>query len=512
MLANFIAGFGTVLTPQILVFMFFGTFVGIIFGSAPGLSATMAVALCLPITFGMDATTSMCLLLALYIGGISGGLISAILLKIPGTPASIATTFDGHPMAERGEAKKAMSTGVWFSFLGGFFSLLILFFVSPPLAKIAVGFTPFDYFSVILFSLTMMAGLSGKSLAKGLLTGLLGLVISFVGSAPIDGLPRFTLGFKQLEGGFNLLPTLIGIFALSEIFATADNLKNVAAAKKVENLGNKNLTIREVLGQWKNFLVSSVIGTAIGIMPGVGGGVSNLIAYTVARKHSKTPEKFGTGVIDGIVASETANNASIGGAMVPLLSLGIPGDTVTAMLLGGLMIHGISPGPRLFVEHTDLVYAIFAALTIAAFIMLFLEFYGLRIFVRMLAIPKHILLPVIFCLCAVGAYGLNSRLFDIWAVIVFGILGFLFSMFKIPVAPFILGFILGPMAETNIRRGLMLHKNSLESLLTSPICLFFLAIAALSIFLTACKQYRTSRRANLAGAAGGAGNEEEPNL
>ena len=493
MIANFIAGFGSILTPQILLFMFFGTFVGIIFGSAPGLSATMAVALCLPITFGMDAVTSMCLLLALYIGGISGGLISAILLKIPGTPASIATTFDGHPMAERGEARKAMSTGVWFSFLGGFFSLLVLFFISPPLAKIAVGFTPFDYFSVVLFSLTMMAGLSGKSLAKGLLTGLLGLTISFVGSAPIDGLPRFTLGFRQLEGGFNLLPTLIGIFALSEIFATADNLRNVAAAEKVKNLGDKNLTIREAFSQWKNFLVSSVIGTAIGIMPGVGGGVSNLIAYTVAQKNSKTPEKFGTGIIDGVVASEAANNASIGGAMVPLLSLGIPGDTVTAMLIGGLMIHGISPGPLMFRTQTELVYSIFAALIIAHFLMLVQMLFCNKFFIKLLDVPKSILLPLIFVVCIIGAFGTNSRMFDVWTVLIFGCVGYLLQLFKFPTAPILLGFILGPILEENLRRGLMYSKGSVLPFFTNPVSCIFIIITALTIVIPIIRKYRKIR-------------------
>ena len=487
-LNNFIIGFGSIANAEILIGMFIGTFIGIIFGSVPGLSATMAVALCLPITFGMDATQSMCLLLSLYIGGISGGLISAILLRIPGTPASIATTFDGHPMAMRGDAGKAMSAGVWFSFLGGMASLLILFFVSPPLAKIAVGFTPFDYFSVVLFSITMMAGLSGKSLAKGLLTGMLGLAVSFVGSAPIDGLPRFTMGFRQLEGGFSLLPTLIGIFALSEIFSAADNLKITNQAKIVAvDLGNKRLTLGEITGQWKNFLRSTAIGAAIGIMPGVGGGVSNLIAYTVARKQSRYPERFGSGILDGIVASETANNASIGGAMVPLLSLGIPGDTVTAMLIGGLMIHGISPGPLMFRTQTELVYSIFAALIVAHFFMLLLMLLCNKVFIKVLDVPKAILLPLIFVVCIIGAYGANNRLFDIWTVLIFGIVGYLLQMFKFPVAPILLGFILGPVLEENLRRGLMYSKGSLAPFFTNPISATFLAITALTVIIPCVK-------------------------
>lgn len=488
MFAQFLSGFEAIASFDIFLLMSFGMFVGIIFGSVPGLSATMAVALCLPVTFGMNPTYSMCLLLSLYIGGISGGLISAILLHIPGTPASIATTFDGHPMAMRGEARKAMSSGVWFSFFGGMASLLILFFIAPPLAKIAVGFTPFDYFSVVLFSITMMAGLSGKSLAKGLLTGLLGLSISFVGSAPIDGLPRYTFGVRSLEGGFSLLPTLIGIFALSEIFGAAESLSKTQEANKLDvPLDGSGLSFGELLGQWKNFIRSAAIGTAIGIMPGVGGGVSNLISYTVARKQSKYPERFGTGIVDGICASETANNASIGGAMVPLLSLGIPGDTVTAMLIGGLMIHGISPGPLMFRTQTNLMYSIFAALIVAHILMLVMMLLFNRIFIRVLDVPKSVLLPLIFTVCIVGAFGANNRLFDIWTVLIFGIVGYLLQLFKFPIAPILLGFILGPILEENLRRGLMYSKGSLIPFFTNPISCFFLIITALSIIIPAVR-------------------------
>jgi putative tricarboxylic transport membrane protein len=484
MLDNFAIGFNAILAPSIMFMMLCGTFIGIVFGSVPGLTATMAVVLCLPVTYGMEPIPSMCLLLSLYIGGISGGLISAILLKIPGTPASIATTFDGNPMAERGEAKKALSAGVWFSFLGGIFSLLVLFFVSPPLARIAVGFTPFDYFSVILFSLIMIAGLSGKSLAKGILCGLLGMTVSFIGSAPIDGLPRFTFGLRQLEGGFTLLPTLMGIFAASEILGAADAMRKAAATPATviaKDLGNKNLTLSEMTGQWFNFLRSSVIGTAIGIMPGVGGGVSNLISYTVAQRQSRYPEKFGTGILDGIVAPETANNASIGGAMVPLLSLGIPGDAVTAILIGALMIHGISPGPLMFRMQTDLIYSIFAALIVAHFMMLGCMLFFNRFFIKLLDIPKALLLPMIFTVCIVGAFGVNNRIFDVWTVLVFGLVGYTLRLFRIPTAPFLLGIILGPFLEENLRRGLMHSKGSIAPFFTNPISCAFLAITLLSV-------------------------------
>ncbi len=473
------------MTFQNILLIIMGVAIGIVFGSIPGLSATMAVALCLPITFALPVIPSMSLLIGLYLGGISGGLISAILLKIPGTPASIATTFDGHPMAQKGEAGKALSLGIIFSFLGGLFSIFVLIFVSPPLAQIAIRFTPFDYFSVILFSLTMMAGLSGKSLVKGLLSGMLGMTFAFIGGAPIDGLPRFTMGIKELEGGFNLLPTLIGIFAISEILKAGEETKMYkAATKTVTKVGGLYVSFKEIVSQTGNFLRSSVIGTAIGILPGIGGGISNLISYTVAQKQSKYPEKFGTGIKDGIVASETANNASIGGAMVPLLSLGIPGDTVTAMLIGALMIQGISPGPLMFQTQGELVYSIFAALLIANVVMLILMLGGLKIFVKLLEIPKEILLPLIFAVCIIGAFGVNNRLFDVLTVLIFGVIGYIMQKFDYPLAPIILGFILGPLLEENLRRGLMFSGGELLPFITNPISAFFLVMTAVSIFLS----------------------------
>ncbi len=502
-----INGFVTVCTPLSLALMLLCVAIGIIFGAIPGLSATMAVALFLPVTYGMDPSVAMTMLMSLYIGGVSGGLISAILLRIPGTPSSVATCFDGHPLALKGQAAKALGIGIVFSFIGTILSILALMFISPWLARFAIEFGNFEYFSIAFFSLTMIATLSGNSLVKGVFSGALGFMFATVGIAPIDSAKRFTFGSSELMSGFDMLTVMIGLFAVGEIISSARD----AGKEENEEITQPDMkSIRgfgfswgEFFGQTFNAIRSALIGIGIGILPGIGGGTANILSYSVAKNQSKYPEKFGTGVIDGVVASETSNNAAIGGALIPLLTLGIPGDTVTAMLLGGLMIHGISPGPRLFVEHTSLVYGIFASLTLATFAMLFMEFYGLRIFVKLLAIPKYILLPIIFCLCGVGAYGLNSRTFDLWSVILFGVIGFFFSTFRIPIAPFILGFILGPMAETNLRRGLMLHKNSFAPLYTSPICMFFIGIAVLSLGLTAYKQIKLRRRENSSRAISG---------
>lgn len=514
-------GFAGVLTPFSLLLIFIGVGVGIVFGAIPGLSATMAVALFLPVTYGLAPGNAMSMLMALYIGGVSGGLISAILLHIPGTPSSVATCFDGHPLAAKGQAAKALGVGIVFSFIGTMFSILALMFVSPLLARFAIEFGNFEYFAIAMFSLTMIASLSGNSLIKGVFSGTLGFMFATVGIAPIDSAKRFTFGSVNLMSGFDMLTVMIGLFAVGEIISAARDAgqesDEVVTQPDMKNIKGFGFTWAEFNSQWVNTIRSSLIGIGIGILPGIGGGTANILAYSVAKNQSKYPEKFGTGIIDGVVASESSNNSAVGGALIPLLTLGIPGDTVTAMLLGGLMIHGMTPGPRLFVEHADIVYGIFAALTVATVFMLIMEFYGLRIFVKLLSIPKHILLPVIFCLCAVGAYGLNSRTFDMWAVILFGILGFGFSSFKIPIAPFILGFILGPMAETELRRGLNLHRNDIWPLFKSPICLFFLGIAFISLCITAYKQIKRQKQTDLTHTLSGRtlnkfGEEEDPTI
>lgn len=484
MLSLFMQGIETVFTLQILGLLFFGTVVGIIFGAIPGLTATMAVALFLPITYTLGAAAGISLLVGLYIGGVSGGLISAILLKIPGTPASVATTFDGGPMMEKGEGAKALGVGIFYSYVGTLLSIFALIFIAPTLAKIALAFGPHEYFSIAIFSLTLIITLATGSMVKGLFSGALGFAFSTVGIAPVDAIPRFTLGLTELNAGFDILPVLIGLFAISEIIKVAEDVKTEQQATvTVVKLKGFGFSVKEFFEQGWNMIRSTLIGTGIGILPGIGSGTSNIVAYMVAKKRSKHPEKFGTGIIDGIVASEAASCSAVGGAMIPLLTLGIPGDTVTAMLLGGFMIHGIQPGPLLFVSQGPLVYTIFVAMLVSSLMMLVCELYGVRLFVKMLAIPKHILLPIILVLCFVGAFGLGNRIFDVGVIVFFGLLGYGFVKCKIPQTPFIIGLILGPMAETNLRRGLMLSDGSFTGFLTQPISATFLGIAAASVAL-----------------------------
>lgn len=487
-----IDGFSSVLTLSTIAYILCGVALGLVFGSIPGLTATMAIAITLPMTFGMEPIVAMSLLMGLYIGGVSGGLIPAILLNLPGTPSSIATTFDGYPMAQKGQAGTAFGYAILFSFLGGLLSIFVLMLLSPPLAKMALKFGPFEYFAITIFALTMISSLSGDSLIKGLLSGLIGISFAMVGSAPIDAFPRFTFGFKDLDAGFQLLPVLIGFFAVSEIIKSSETKlgKGQSVNYKLKGFG---FSVRDFFKQGWNGLRSALIGIGIGILPGIGGGTANIIAYVAAKNQSRKPDEFGKGIPDGIVASETSNNAAVGGALVPLISLGIPGDTVTALLLGGLILHGLSPGPLLIENNGDVVYSIFAALIIANIFMIALLFWGMRLFTKVLSIPQYILLPIILVLCVVGAIGVNNRLFDAAALLFFGILGYAMLKFSFPITPVILGFILGPLAETNLRRGLMYSKGDILPFITQPIAATFLALAVLSILFKIRSNYKKKR-------------------
>ena len=491
-------GFGTVLTPTGIFLMLVGVAVGIVFGALPGLSATMAIALFLPVTYAMASSDAMTLLMALFIGAISGGLISAILLRIPGTPSSVATCFDGHPLVKKGQAAKALGVGVVFSFLGTIFSTVLLMFLSPQIAKVAINFGPYEFFSIAIFSLTMIATLSSGNMIKGIIAGVVGFMFSTVGTDSIESVQRYTFNSTDLKGGFDMLAVMVGLFAVGEIIAAAEvshhKDEGVVTQPSMKGIKGFGFTMKEFTGQIWNALRSALIGMGIGILPGIGGGTSNMLAYTVAKNSDKHPEEFGTGRIDGVVASETANNATIGGAMVPLLTLGIPGDTTTAMLLGALTLHNLTPGPLLFQNQAPVVYGIFAAMLISSVIMLFMEFFGLRIFVKLLSIPKYILLPCIFVLCTIGAYNLKNNMSQVIACIMFGVIGFAFKKFEVPTTPFILGFILGPLAEQNYRRGMMRTNGSFVPFLTSPISAVFLGIAVLMIAIYSLRPLLAKKR------------------
>ncbi len=492
--------FAAVFSPVCLLLIMIGTVIGIIFGSIPGLSATMAVVLFLPLTFGMTPINGTSLLVGLYMGGISGGLISAILLAIPGTPSSIATVFDGTPMARKGQAGKALGVGILYSFIGSVFGIAALWFISPALARVTLMFSAADYFAVAVFSLSIIASLSGKDMLNGVLSGLLGIALSMVGMAPIDGATRFTFGNYQLLGGFNITVVLIGVFAVTDIILVGFSRKTLSAnyEKRPYSLKGYGISLKEFFSQIPNTISSAIIGVIIGILPGIGGSTAGLLSYTVSKNASKHPEKFGTGCVDGIVASETSNNAVIGGSLIPLLCMGIPGNTVAAVFLGGLLVHGINPGPLIFQKNGSVVYGIYLALVVSAFIMLIVERGALRFFVKLLDIPKHILLPIVMVMCCVGAYSANVRSFDVITVLAFGLLGLAMKKLKLPSTPLIIGFILGPMFEENLRQALQASHGSWMIFVQRPISCGFLIVGILSTAFFMWQNQKAKKKAQAA--------------
>jgi putative tricarboxylic transport membrane protein len=481
----YLTGFGMIAHPLTYLLILVGAILGIFFGAVPGMTSSMGIALILPLTYTMGIVDSMAILLGIYIGSISGGLITAILFNIPGTPASIATTFDGYPMTQRGEGGRALRISIFYSFLGGMFSLIVLFYVSPAIAKFALKFGPVEYFAIGILSLTLIASLSGKDLVKGLICASIGVALTTVGMAPIDSVKRFTFGIQSLDGGFQLLPVLVGVYALMEILKSAEN-KNSQVFGEAPKFKAKGIgvTWKEFKEQFVNFIRSSCIGVGIGVLPGLGATISNILSYSIAKDSSKYPEKFGTGIPDGLIASETANNAVSGGAIIPMLTMGIPGDAGTAMLLAAFMLHGITPGPLLFREHGSVVYSIFAILIIANIISFLLQMYGMNLFVKLLDVPKHYLYPVIVVLAIIGSFGLNNRLFDVFCIFIFALLGYILNKNDFPLAPLVLGFVIGPIVELNLRRGLMTTYGSFWLFFTRPIAAVVLALTVFILFFT----------------------------
>lgn len=482
-LPELITGFSGLMNVPTLLMMILGVSIGVMFGAVPGISCNMALIMFIPITFSMDANMAITLLLSVYTGGMSGGLVSSILLNIPGTPASVATSFDGHPMALRGEAGKALGVAILSSFIGGITSCIVLMFLAPTLANYAMKFGPFEYFSISIFSLTLIGGVSGKNMLKGLVAALFGMCISFIGLAPLTSVPRMTFGSHTLELGISDVAMMIGIFAVPELIQfimEGDNAdKEVLKFKKIKGFG---ISLKEYFSHWKIILQSDLIGIGIGILPGIGGTVANFLSYSAAKKTSKDSKDFGKGTIDGVIAPETANNSSIGGALVTMLALGIPGSATTALLISALAMHGIQPGPMLFIRETNLIYTIFAAILISNLMMIIVETKGINLFARMLTIPKSILLTLVVMMCLVGAYVSSYSFFDVVCVVIFGIIGYLMQQVGLPRGAMILGFILGPIAEVNLQRALQSSRMSLTPLFTRPISLVFVIITIGSLF------------------------------
>lgn len=449
------------ITPLFLTLIVSGTITGIIFGAIPGMTATMAVAVCLPLTYSLGLENGLALLLGLYVGGISGGLVPAILLGIPGTPSSITTTLDGYPMAQKGEGEKALRIGIVASFAGGLVSLLALWMFAPALADFAIKFSYVEKFLIIFFALTVMAALSSDMLL-GIFSGVLGIFVSLIGTYDIssggNGKMRLVppgTGY-WLEDGFSLLPVLIGLFGLAAILEQAEiGVPRGHSRGEIKVGGKSTFSFSIFKGQIVNVIRSSGIGTFVGILPGVGGSAASILAYSNAKTFSRTPESFGKGEPAGVIASEAGNNGLTGGALVPLLSLGIPGDSTTALLIGAFTLQGIQVGPLFIGNNPDTWNAMIFAMLIANIAMFAVMYFLIRYFALVVTIPKHILFPVILMMCVIGAYTINyGIMFDVWTLLIFGAAGWLFVKLRLEVAPFIIGFILGPSAEVYFVKSL----------------------------------------------------------
>ncbi|MBM4330546.1 MAG: C4-dicarboxylate ABC transporter permease [Deltaproteobacteria bacterium] len=482
-------GFSKVLlNPVNLLFVFIGVTAGIIVGALPGLTATMGVALLIPFTFGLDPVQGLVMLVGLFTGGIYGACISSILIGIPGTPAGAATLLDGYAMNKKGQAGKAMGMAVIASWFGGTIGALIMTFASPQIAKVALEFGPPEFFALAFFGLGIIITVSGRSILKGLISGIFGLMLPLIGFDPISGAPRLTFGSMELLGGITLIPVLIGLFGYSQVFQGIEKILVLPAIKtELKNLIPKLSEIKTVLA---TMVKSSLFGVFIGAVPGTGTDIAAFVSYGEAKRSSKHPEKFGTGILEGVAAPESGNNACAGGAMVPMLTLGVPGDAVTAVLMGALTIHNFQPGPMLFKDHPEVVYPIFAAMILAQFVMLFVGLGGARFFARLINIDRRILTPIIFLLCVIGSYAMRFSFFDVGVSLVIGIIAYFMNYYGYPGSPILLAIILGPMVEQNMRRSLVISHGDPTIFFTRPISAAFIFIG---IFIMITSYYRVKK-------------------
>ena len=496
-LENIIAAAYEIATLKTILLMLVGVAGGLIAGAIPGFTIAMAVVLTLPFTFGMPAPQGLATMVSVLVGGLSGGLMAGILTGIPGTPSSVATTFDGFPMARRGEPGLALGIGVWSSFCGGIISAILLMTLAPQLARIGLEFNPWDYFMLVMFALTITASLSGKNMIKGLIAGALGLFVRTVGEDEAAGMARFDFGSEILLTGFDFIAVLIGLFAFSQLLS---DVRDPEAARKslterstmrvrIEHLR----AIRVILKRWTVVIRSALIGVFTGILPGAGGSIANILAYDQAKKASSFPEKFGTGIPEGIIAPESSNNAVEGGALIILMALGIPGDVTAAVMLGALLIHDIIPSPTFIAEEPVLAYSIFIAFFGATFMMIGMQSFMLRVFVLVTKVRMYVLASIILGFCGIGVFALHNVDFDLWTLLWFGILGFLMRHYGFPLAPMILGVVLGNIAELNLARALAITTD-LSPFITRPWSLFFFIIAIFSSFFPLFQSHRGKKK------------------
>ena len=472
-----LACFAQATTTYALAMALVGTVVGVLVGVLPGLGSVVGITLVLPFTFTMPQATSLALMLGVYCGSVYGGSISAIVINTPGTPQAAATTFDGFPMAQQGRADLAIGWATCASLIGGLFSVGVLIVAAPQIAAFSLNFTPIEYFALGVFALTCIANVSRGAMLKGLLSGLAGIFIACIGVDPLTGDARFTFDKFELSSGIELIPAIVGLFALAEMFARAAEPME-AKMREIAKVGFKVPPLAEWRPRVGVLLKSCGIGSFIGALPGTGAATAAFIAYSEAKRTSPRRDKFGTGEPDGIIAPESANNAVTGSALVPTLSLGVPGDPVTAVMLGALILQGVAPGPQLFVKHLDLIYMIFFLLIFANVAMFATGALGAQLFTRVLKIPEPLLVSMVIVISLVGAYGVRGNGLDLWVALGAGVLGALMRFTGYPVAPMVIGMVLSDMIESSLRQGLIVTRGSFMAFFERPIALALFLITA----------------------------------
>ncbi len=490
--SSMLAGIAALADPAILLLILAGTVFGVIIGALPGLTSTMGVALLVPVTFGMSPASGLALLGAIYCSSTYSGAISAILLNIPGTPANCCTLLDGYPMTKKGESGRAIALATSASAVGGFLSIFALLFLAPPLAEFALRFGAQEYFLLAIFGVSVIASLSERNMLKGLWSGVLGLFLSVIGMHPITGDIRFTGGVAELYNGLSLVIALIGLYSIPEVIASLKSLGGETSQSRSVSSGLVGQML-EVF-KYKFLLVkSTVIGIIVGIIPGAGSSIASFVAYDEAKRSSKNQQMFGTGCAEGIIASETSNNAVVGGSLVPALTLGIPGNAVSAVLLGGLMVHGLKPGPALFTENASIVYTFIMSLFVSNIVFVPVGLFIARFCVRLIEIPASILGPLVIGLAVVGSYAINMSMAEVMIMLAIGLIGYLMKFFDVPREPLVLGLVLGSMAEGELARAMSLVHGSVpalfHSMVTSPLSLVIMFFTMLSLWQGVKKQF-----------------------
>ena len=473
---------GLLFTLENIIWINLGVFIGCVFAAIPGLSVILCIILFLPVTYTMRAIPGMMFLLGIYCAGGYGGSVSAILINTPGTPHAAATMLDGYPLSKMGRTKAALKIALYASTFGGIFSALVLLFLGPQVAKISAQLGTAEYFMVCLFGMTIIAGVSGKSLVKGIIAACLGLLISCVGADPMTSYDRFTFGIPRLYLGLDLAVTLIGLFALVEIIGKAELKRNELNlhAGKIGNDDGK-ITKDEYKRMFRPVLMGSIIGSCVGIVPGTGASEASWFSYNTAKNLSKHPEEFGHGSVEGVAAAESANNAVCGATLIPLLTLGIPGESVTAVLMGGLIIQGLQPGPELFTRYAPMTYTFFAGFVLVQFFMLGIGLLGCRGFAQISRLSDAILIPSVAVLCVVGSFAIHKNFFDVVIMMIFGVLGYLVRKFDLNPAAIVLALILGPIGENGLRRSLRLSGGSPAILFSTPLCWVLIALCVFGV-------------------------------